>query len=97
MEENVRLHPLLAYLDRPDVSGGEALAGLLRLGNAGSNTASDHVCVIDLALAALPEAGRPRAGDPSSPRVLVRTDAGATHAFATALRERGLAGVPGGR
>jgi hypothetical protein len=29
-------HPLLAYLDRPDVSGGEALAGLLRPGNAGS-------------------------------------------------------------
>jgi hypothetical protein len=27
-------HPLLAYLDRPDVSGGEALAGLLRPGNA---------------------------------------------------------------
>jgi hypothetical protein len=29
-------HPLLAYLDRPDVSGGEALAGVLRPGNAGS-------------------------------------------------------------
>ena len=28
-------HPLLAYLDRPDVSGGEALAGLLRPGNSG--------------------------------------------------------------
>jgi hypothetical protein len=36
-------HPLLCYLDRPDVSGGEALAGLLRPGNAGSNTAADHV------------------------------------------------------
>ena len=29
-------HPLLCYLDRPEVSGGEALAGLLRPGNAGS-------------------------------------------------------------
>jgi len=29
-------HPLLAYLDRPEVAGGEALAGLLRPGNAGS-------------------------------------------------------------
>lgn len=29
-------HPLLAFLDRPEVSGGEALAGLLRPGNAGS-------------------------------------------------------------
>jgi hypothetical protein len=29
------MHPLLAFLDRPKVSGGEALAGLLRPGNAG--------------------------------------------------------------
>ena len=52
-------HPLLAYLDRPDVAGGEALAGLLRPGNAGSNTAADHVTVLDMALAALPAAARP--------------------------------------
>lgn len=39
-------HPLLAFLDRPDVSGGEGLAGLLRAGNAGSNTAADHVRVL---------------------------------------------------
>jgi hypothetical protein len=83
-------HPLLAYLDRPDVSGGEALAGLLRPGNAGSNTAADHVAVLDMALAAVPEHARPRPGDLASPKVLVRTDAaGATHAFAAALRERG--------
>src|SRR5262249_5087762 len=30
-------YPLLAFLDRPEVAGGEALAGLLRAGNAGSN------------------------------------------------------------
>ena len=29
-------HPLLAYLDRPDVSGGEGLAAILRPGNAAS-------------------------------------------------------------
>jgi len=34
-------HPLLAFLDRPDISAGEALAALLRPGNAGSNTAAD--------------------------------------------------------
>src|SRR5690606_20774034 len=34
-------HPLLAYLDRGDGTG-EALAGLLRAGNAGANTAADH-------------------------------------------------------
>ena len=50
-------HPLLAFLDRPgDFAGGEALAGLLRAGNAGSNTASDHVIVLEQALAALPHA-----------------------------------------
>jgi Transposase DDE domain group 1 len=83
-------HPLLAYLDRPDVSGGEALAGLLRPGNAGSNTAADHVTVLDMALSALPASARPRPGGPASPVVLVRTDAaGASHRFAAALRERG--------
>jgi len=83
-------HPLLAYLDRPDISGGEGLAGLLRAGNAGSNTTADHVTVLEMALAALPAHARPRPGDVGSPAVLVRTDAaGATHGFAKALREKG--------
>jgi hypothetical protein len=88
-------HPLLCFLDRPDVSAGEALAGLLRAGNAGSNTAADHIRVLDLALVALPERARPRPGDPAGtwtgPRVLARSDsAGATHAFAAACVERGV-------
>jgi hypothetical protein len=83
-------HPLLAFLDRPEAAGGEGLAGLLRPGNAGSNTAADHVTVLDLALEALPEHARPRPGDPGSPRVLARSDsAGATHVFAAACRKRG--------
>jgi hypothetical protein len=53
-------HPLLAYLDRPDVSGGEGLAGILRPGNAGSNTTADHVEILGMALAALPDYARPR-------------------------------------
>lgn len=40
-------HPILAFLDNTN----EALAGLLRPGNAGANTAADHVRVTDLALA----------------------------------------------
>ena len=48
-------HPLLAFVDRPEIAGGEALAGLLRAGNAGSNTAADHITVLDLALVSLPE------------------------------------------
>jgi len=84
-------HPLLAFADRPEVAGGEALAGLLRPGNAGSNTATDHVTVLDMALAQLPEHARPRPGDPDSPRVLARSDsAGASHVFAAACRERGV-------
>jgi hypothetical protein len=64
-------HPLLCFLDNTN----EALAGVLRTGRAGSNTATDHIQVLDLALAQLPEASR--AG-----RILVRTDgAGFSHDF----------------
>jgi hypothetical protein len=84
-------HPLLCFLDRPDIAGGEALAGLLRPGNAGSNTAVDHIEVLGMALAALPVGARPRPGEEDSPRLLARSDsAGATHAFAEACRERGV-------
>ena len=38
-------HPLMAYLD----ATGEALAAMLRPGNAGSSTAADHVEVLDAA------------------------------------------------
>lgn len=84
-------HPLLCFLDRPEVSGGEALAGLLRPGNAGSSTAADHITVLDAALAALPAQARPCPGEPGSPRLLARADAaGASHAFAQACRDRGV-------
>jgi hypothetical protein len=84
-------HPLLCFLDRPEVASGEALAAMLRPGNAGSNTAADHVAVLDLALAQLPEHARPRPQDPHGPRVLARSDsAGATHAFAAGCRERAV-------
>ena len=88
-------HPLLCFLDRPDLAGGEALAGLLRPGNAGSNTAADHITVLDLALASLPERARPRPGGTpgtwAGPRLLARSDsAGATHKFAAACVARGV-------
>jgi hypothetical protein len=76
-------YPLLAFLDRGDGTG-EALAGILRPGNAGSNTAADHIEVIDLALAQLPTASR---GQPK----LVRADTGgATHGLVGHLRDRGM-------
>lgn len=70
-------HPLLCYLDET----GEALAGILRPGNAGSNTAADHKQAIDLALAQLDE--QALAG-----KILIRADgAGATHKLTTYCRE----------
>lgn len=56
-------HPILCFLDNTN----EALAGILRTGRAGSNTAADHIAVLDQALGQLPE--HARAG-----RILVRTD-----------------------
>ncbi len=80
-------HPLLVFLDRPDIAAGEALAGLLRAGNAGSNTTADHLTVLGWALAALPAAFRPDPDNPEAPQVLIRSDsAGATYGFAAACR-----------
>jgi len=73
-------HPMLCYLD----ATGEALAGLLRPGNAGANTAADHIAVLVDALDQLPEAVREDTGT----AILVRTDtAGCTHDFLEAVVE----------
>ncbi len=47
-------HPLLGFCDHGEDGTGEPVAGLLRRGNAGSNTASDHVTVLDAALTQIP-------------------------------------------
>jgi hypothetical protein len=67
-------HPLLVFLDATD----EALAGMLRPGNAGSNTAEDHVGLLGLALDQLPV-------DPTEVEVVARADSAAlTHGFVDA-------------
>lgn len=72
-------HPLCAFLDHGPDGTGEALAILLRPGNAGSNTAADHITVVKAALAQLP--GH-RPGHRLGRKVLVRTDgAGGTKAL----------------
>jgi hypothetical protein len=72
-------HPLLSFLDHGQDGTGEPLAFLLRKGNAGSNTAADHIAVTRAAFAQLP---RHRPGRRPGKSVLVRTDgAGCTHAF----------------
>jgi hypothetical protein len=84
-------HPLLVFLDRPDIAAGEALAGLLRKGNAGSNTTADHITVLGWALESLPAGYRPGSDNPDGPRVLIRSDsAGATYGFAAACRTLGV-------
>jgi len=84
-------HTLLVFADRPEIAAGEALAGKLRPGNAGSGTTCDHIEVLTEALASIPEGLRPRSGDPGSPAVLVRSDsAGATYGFAEFCRQQGV-------
>ena len=72
-------HPLWSFLDHGPEGSGEPLAVLLRAGNAGSNTAADHITVARAALAQLP--GH-RPGTRPGRKVLIRTDgAGASHKF----------------
>ena len=47
-------HPLWAFVDHGAAGTGEPLAALLRPGNAGSNTALDHIEVLDEAITQLP-------------------------------------------
>jgi hypothetical protein len=47
-------HPLLAYFDHGPTGTGEPGAVMLRPGNAGANTATDQIALIELALAQLP-------------------------------------------
>jgi hypothetical protein len=74
-------HPLVAYADETR----EALGGVLRSGNAGANTAADHVAVLDLALEQIPAQYVERI------EILVRADtAGATHGLLDYCREGNL-------
>jgi hypothetical protein len=83
-------HPLLGFVDHGTGSGGEPVAELLRPGKAGSNTAADHVVVLDAALAQLPAQCRAR-DEAGRVAVLVRTDAaGATKEFAAHLAAQGV-------
>ena len=76
------LHPLLAYCDNT----AEPVAGMLRPGSAGSNTAADHLTVLDAAIGALPPKFRRR--------LMVTCDgAGASHDLITRLDK--LAARPG--
>jgi Transposase DDE domain group 1 len=85
-------HPLLCFAD----ATGEALAGLLRPGNAGANTVADHLVVLDAAVAQLPAEVAAGHGPGDAPELvarplLVRTDsAGCTHGFVAGCRARNI-------
>lgn len=80
-------HPLWAFVDHGPDGTGEPLACMLRAGNAGSNTAADHLVVLREALRQLPFHTGGRVGR----KVLVRIDgAGATHDVVDYLVARGL-------
>ena len=75
-------HPLTAFADHGPDGGGEPLAIMLRPGNAGSNTAADHIQVTRLGLAQLPPHLRRQ--------VLIRADSGGgTQEFLTWLAKPG--------
>jgi hypothetical protein len=81
-------HPLCSFVDHGPEGSGEPLSVLLRAGNAGSNTAADHITVARFALAQLP--GH-RPGTRPGRKILIRTDgAGANHAFLTWLHGQRL-------
>ncbi len=74
-------HPLLCFLHPM----AEALAGKLRPGNAGSNTAADHIEVLEMALEQLPP-------DITTTNTLIARSgsAGASHDFVNELRHRSI-------
>jgi Transposase DDE domain group 1 len=73
-------HPVLAYCDE----SSEALAGVLRPGNAGANTAADQIAVGDEALEQIPREHI------AELELLVRADsAGATHELVDWCRDAG--------
>ena len=75
-------HPLMVFADHGSEGSGEPLAFVLRPGNAGSNTAADHIAATRLALTQLPKAMRRQ--------VLIRADSGGgTHDFLNWLAKPG--------
>ncbi len=85
-------HPMFCFAD----ATGEALAAILRPGNAGANTVTDHLAVLDTAVGQLPNhigVGHHCGDDSGLVRrpILVRADsAGCTHGFVWGCRARNI-------
>jgi hypothetical protein len=75
-------HSLAVFADHGAAAAGEVLGILQRPGNAGSDTASEHIELTRLALAQMPRRLRRK--------VLIRTDSGGgTHDFLAVLSRPG--------
>ncbi len=80
-------HPIWAFLDHGPEGTGEPLSVMLRPGNAGSNTAADHIVVIREAIRQLPLPPGGKVGR----KVLIRIDgAGASHEVLNYIVARGM-------
>lgn len=85
-------HPMFCFAD----ATGEALAGLLRPGNAAANSIDDHLAVLDQAIVQLPEqiaAGHHVGAEPDSVarEIRVRADsAGCSTRFVAGCRARNI-------
>jgi hypothetical protein len=85
-------HPMFCFADH----SGEALAGILRPGNATSNSGADQLAVVDAAVASLPETrrtGHTEGDDPAGvahPMVVRADSAGAVRAFVHGLVARNI-------
>jgi hypothetical protein len=84
--------PFIASCDYGAGNGsGEILAAVLRPGNAGANSAEDHIRVFHTATAQLPDGFHDETGALSGDKVLVRTDsAGASRTFLWHLHSLGV-------
>lgn len=84
--------PFIASVDYGTGNGGgEILAALLRPGNAGANSAQDHIKVFTHAIAQLPDGFYDEHGKLIGEKILVRTDsAGASRKFLHYLSSLGV-------
>jgi hypothetical protein len=91
-------HALPVFLDRSDIAAGESLAGLLRPGNAGSNSAADQITVLGQALESLPPLYRPGPDNPGCASDFDPLRFGGRHLWVCGGLPRSRSGVfPGGR
>ncbi|WP_157728361.1 transposase [Corynebacterium cystitidis] len=91
---NYGYHPLVAAVDYGDQLGGEILRIMCRAGNAGANTATDHITMLSSILDAVGHSHGD--GTPWGKRLAIRVDgAGGTKQFLQHLHDQKLGFIVG--